>query len=432
MPDLFSAAGIRTLREAPADAGTGGYALLLRAGYLDRDPRWRPPGERLLADVERIVAEAVARAGAEPHAETVDRPPAGPGLLRDRAVRVVRSDPVRYDLALARLGLDTRTGDDGAVLASVPGAAEPVAVSPDCGWTGEARSVPSPTRPAPLVQPGPLRELDTPDTPTIAALAAAFDVPPAATLKNLLVLAGDEVVAVGVPGDREVDLDRLAAVLGPVRLFTEADFAARPELVRGYVGPQGLGLRYLADRRVGTGTGWVTGANAPGRHARDVVAGRDFAVDAYADLVVVADGDPCPRCGQPLRLERAVVLARPGEFAVSRAVAVIAEQHHDGRGLRWPREVSPYDVQVVPVGRGEQPALARDLAARLDSTGLRVLLDDRDASAGVKLTDAELLGVPWTVVVGRRAPDGVVEVRERATGESTESSLDDVIWAVTR
>jgi len=119
-------------------------------------------------------------------------------------------------------------------------------------------------------------------------------------------------------------------------------------------------------------------------------------------------------------------------IGVSRAVAVVAEQHHDERGLVWPREVSPYDVHVVPVGRGDQPAHARDLAERLEDTGLRVLLDDREASAGVKLTDAELIGVPWTVVVGRRVDEGVVEVRDRARRESSESRLDDVVWAVTR
>jgi prolyl-tRNA synthetase len=265
-----------------------------------------------------------------------------------------------------------------------------------------------------------------------------------------------------VPGDREVDLGRVEAVLGPVRLFEPADFAGRPELVRGYVGPQGMAgtaFRYLADRRVSPGTSWVTGANAPDRHARNVVAGRDFEVSDYLDAVVVVEGDPCPRCGEPLTLERGVEVGHvfqlgrkytdafgldvPGPdgapirptmgsygIGVSRAVAVIAEQHHDDRGLVWPREVSPWDVHLVPVGRGDQPAYARDLAGRLETTGLRVLLDDRDASAGVKLADVELIGVPHVVVVGRRAADGVVEVRNRATGETTESRMDDVIFAV--
>jgi len=340
----------------------------------------------------------------------------------------------------------------------------------ECGQCGYAANVEAVTATVPPVEGAghpPVEELDTPDTPTIETLAAQLGVPASATLKNLLVLAGDEVVAVGVPGDREVDLRRLEAFLAPapVRLLEAADFAARPELVRGYVGPQGLAgraFRYLADPRVAPGTAWVTGANAVDRHARNVVAGRDFTVGEYVDVVTVLAGDPCPRCGGPLALARGVEVGHvfqlgrkyadafgldvPGPddapvrltmgsygIGVSRAVAVVAEQHHDERGLVWPREVSPYDVQVVPVGRGEQPAYARDLAARLDATGLRVLLDDRpDASAGVKLTDAELLGVPTIVVVGRRAGEGVVEVRDRRTGSATEVTLDDVVLAVTR
>ena len=416
-----------------------------------------------------------------------DEPRPRSGLLRTR--EFVMKDSYSFDLTedglqasyaahreaylriFARLGIDVRVvaAVSGAMggsaseefLAPTPVGEDTFASCAACGYAANVEAVPSPTRSAPFAEPGPVQELDTPDTPTIEALAARLGVDASQTLKNLLVLAGSEVVAVGVPGDREVDLDRLAGVLGPVRLLAEADFAARPELVRGYVGPQGLAVRYLADRRVAPGTAWVTGANQPGTHARNVTVGRDFPVPEYADVVVVADGDPCPRCGAPLALERGVEVGHvfqlgrkytdafdldlPGPdgapvrptmgsygIGVSRAVAVIAEQHADDRGLVWPREVAPYDVQLVPVGRADQPAYARDLAARLEATGLRVLLDDRDASAGVKLTDAELLGVPWTVVVGRRAGDGVVEVRERATGESAETRMDDVVWAVTR
>jgi prolyl-tRNA synthetase len=419
-----------------------------------------------------------------------DEPRPRSGLLRAR--EFVMKDSYSFDLTddgltgsyaahreaylriFARLGLDVRvvSAVSGAMggseseefLAPTPVGEDTFASCSRCGYAANTEAVPSPRGSAPIAEPGPVEELDTPDTPTIETLAAAVGVPASATLKNLLVLAGDEVVAVGVPGDREVDLRRVEALLGPVRIFEAADFAVHPDLVRGYVGPQGLAghaFRYVADRRVSPGTSWVTGANREGRHARHVVAGRDFTVAEYADVVAVVDGDPCPRCTGPLALARGVEVGHvfqlgrryadafgldvPGPdgepvrltmgsygIGVSRAVAVIAEQHHDERGLVWPREVSPYDVQVVPVGRGDQPAHARDLAERLEDTGLRVLLDDREATAGVKLTDAELLGVPWTVVVGRRADEGVVEVRDRARGEATESRLDDVVWAVTR
>jgi prolyl-tRNA synthetase len=382
-----------------------------------------------------------------------------------------------YLRIFARLGLDVRvvSAVSGAMggsaseefLAPTPVGEDTFASCAECGYAANTEAVPSPRRTAPIAEPGPVEELDTPDTPTIETLAAHLGVPASATLKNLLVVAGDagdEVVAIGVPGDREVDLHRVEELLGPVRIFEAADFAAHPELVRGYVGPQGLAgraFRYVADPRVAPGTSWVTGANRPDTHAHNVVAGRDFTVSEYADVVTVVDGDPCPRCGGPLTLARGVEVGHvfqlgrkyadafgldvPGPdgtpvrltmgsygIGVSRAVAVIAEQHHDERGLVWPREVAPYDVELVPVGRGDQPAHARDLAERLADTGLRVLVDDRDATAGVKLTDAELIGVPWTVVVGRRADEGVVEVRDRARGGTSEVRMDDVVWAVTR
>jgi prolyl-tRNA synthetase len=419
-----------------------------------------------------------------------DEPRPRSGLLRTR--EFVMKDSYSFDLTdegleasyaahreaylriFARLGLDVRvvSAVSGAMggsaseefLAPTPVGEDTFASCARCGYAANTEAVPSPRRTAPVAEPGPVEELDTPDTPTIETLAAHLGVPASATLKNLLVVAGDDLVAIGVPGDREVDLRRVEALLGPVRIFEASDFAAHPELVRGYVGPQGLAgraFRYVADPRVWPGTSWVTGANRPDTHARNVVAGRDFTVSEYADVVTVVEGDPCPRCGGPLTLARGVEVGHvfqlgrkyadafgldvPGPdgtpvrltmgsygIGVSRAVAVIAEQHHDERGLVWPREVSPYDVEVVPVGRGDQPALARDLADRLADTGLRVLVDDREATAGVKLTDAELIGVPWTVVVGRRADDGVVEVRDRARGETSEARMDDVVWAVTR
>ena len=382
-----------------------------------------------------------------------------------------------YQRIFARLGIEHRivSAVSGAMggsvseefLAPTPVGEDTYVECGQCGYAANTEAVPSVPGPVPAVYPGPVRVLDTPDMPTIETLAAHLGVPAGATLKNLLVLVGDELVAVGVPGDREVDLHRVEAHFAPrpVRLLEAADFAARPELARGYVGPQGWAdrpFRYVADPRVARGTWWVTGANEPDRHARNVMVGRDFEVDDYVDVVVVLDGDRCPQCGGPLALARGVEVGHvfqlgrkyadafgldvPGPddapirltmgsygIGISRAVAVVAEQHHDERGLVWPREVSPYDVHVVPVGRGDQPAHARDLAARLEATGLRVLLDDRpDASAGVKLTDAELLGVPTVVVVGRRVGEGVVEVRDRRTGEATEVTLDDVVLAVTR
>ncbi|WP_330337500.1 proline--tRNA ligase [Streptomyces sp. NBC_00557] len=310
-----------------------------------------------------------------------------------------------------------------------------------------------------------LEEIPTPDTPTIETLAASLGVPASATLKNLLVKVDGEIVAVGVPGDREVDLDKVEAHFAPavVEMVTEADFAGRPDLVRGYVGPQGLGekVKYIADPRVAPGTAWITGANKEHTHAKNVVAGRDFEVDEYVDVVVVQEGDPCPKCGTGLKLDRAIeighifqlgrkytdalkldVLGQNGKpvrvtmgsygIGVSRAVAAIAEQSADEHGLVWPKEVAPADVHVVAAGKALQTELALDVAEKLAAAGVRVLVDDRaGVSPGVKFTDAELIGVPQILVAGRRSGEGVVELKDRKTGEREELTVEDAIARLT-
>jgi prolyl-tRNA synthetase len=314
---------------------------------------------------------------------------------------------------------------------------------------------------------------DTPDTPTIDTLVDHLNARPdlrrddrgwsaADTLKNVIVMLRHpdgtrEPLAIGVPGDRDVDLKRLEAQVGPAEAepFTDGDFAAHPELAKGYIGPGVLGtgkasgIRFLVDPRVVTGTRWVTGADEPGRHVLDLVAGRDFVPDGVLDVADVRDGDTCPVCGAALEIARGIelghifqlgrkyadalglaVLNQDGKqitvtmgsygIGVTRAVAAIAETTHDELGLCWPREVAPADVHIVIAAKpgGEEWATAERLAADAESQGVRVLLDDRDSvSPGVKFKDAELLGVPTIVVVGRRLADGVVEVRDRRSGD---------------
>ncbi|HEU4425347.1 MAG TPA: proline--tRNA ligase [Pilimelia sp.] len=317
---------------------------------------------------------------------------------------------------------------------------------------------------------------DTPDTPTIESLVEFANAralggrtgwTAADTLKNVVVTLTrpgadePELLVIGVPGDREVDPKRLAAAVAPATVEMFTDFASRSELVRGYIGPQvlaKLGVRYLVDPRVVPGTAWLTGANEPGRHATDVVCGRDFTPDGTIEAAEVRAGDPCPACGSgALAMRRGIEMGhifalgrrytdvfgldalgadgRPirvvmGSYGigVSRAVAAIAEQHHDGRGLCWPASVAPCDVHLIPAGSGPQLAAAAELGEQLSARGLRVLLDDRPGvSAGVKFTDAELLGMPRAVVVGRRLVEGYVELRGRATGERTEVPLDAIV-----
>ncbi|MFJ6842141.1 proline--tRNA ligase [Streptomyces griseoluteus] len=310
-----------------------------------------------------------------------------------------------------------------------------------------------------------LEEIPTPDTPTIETLAASLGVPASATLKNLLVKVDGEIVAVGVPGDREVDLGKVEEHFAPaaVELVTAEDFVGRPDLVRGYVGPQGLGekVKYIADPRVAPGTDWITGANKEHTHARNVVAGRDFEVDEYVDVVVVQEGDPCPKCGAGLKLDRAIeighifqlgrkyadalkldVLGQNGKpvrvtmgsygIGVSRAVAALAEQTADEHGLCWPKEVAPADVHVVAAGKALQTELALDVAEKLSAAGVRVLVDDRaGVSPGVKFTDAELIGVPQILVAGRRSADGVLELKDRRTGEREELTVEEALARLT-
>ncbi|MBU8832944.1 proline--tRNA ligase [Mycolicibacterium goodii] len=316
---------------------------------------------------------------------------------------------------------------------------------------------------------------DTPDAPTIATLVdwantaslPQFEgraVTAADTLKNVLlktrVPGGEwELLAVGVPGDREVDEKRLGAALEPAEfaLLDDADFAKYPFLVKGYVGPKALqdnGVRYLVDPRVVNGTAWITGADEPNRHVVGLVAGRDFTPDGTIEAAEVRDGDPSPdgagvltsargiEIGHIFQLGRkytdafaADVLGEDGKplrltmgsygIGVSRLVAVIAEQQHDELGLRWPSSVAPFDVHVVVANKDAGARTgAAELVADLDRLGHEVLFDDRQASPGVKFKDAELLGMPWIVVVGRGWADGVVELRNRFTGETREVAVD--------
>ena len=306
---------------------------------------------------------------------------------------------------------------------------------------------------------------DTGDTPTIATLvdwanAAGLGRPVTAadTLKNVMLKVrapgGDwELLAVGLPGDREVDDKRLGAALEPAdyALLDDADFAKYPFLKKGYIGPKALlanGVRYLVDPRVVDGTAWITGADESGKHVVGLVAGRDFVADGTIEAAEVRDGDPSPdgagelvsargiEIGHIFQLGRkytdafsADVLGEDGKpvrltmgsygIGVSRLVAVIAEQHHDDLGLRWPSTVSPFDVHLVIANKdAEARRGAEELAAELDRRGYEVLLDDRTASPGVKFKDAELLGVPWVVVVGRGWAEGAVELRNRFSGIS--------------
>jgi prolyl-tRNA synthetase len=345
--------------------------------------------------------------------------------------------------------------------------------------SGYAANVEAVTTPVPPERPmdglALAQVLHTPDTPTIdtlvdhlngAGLGRTFSA--ADTLKNVMVKMRQpgaqhwELLGVGIPGDREVDMKRLEASVYPaeVTLLDDADFVAHPFLAKGYIGPGALaanGVRYLVDPRIVRGTAWATGADRPDHHVVGLVCGRDFIPDGTVEAAQVRPGDPSPdgvgtlvaargiEIGHIFQLGRKFAdaftldaLGSDGKpiritmgsygIGVSRLVGAIAEQSHDVHGLVWPREVAPADVHVVVAGKdGTIGATAERLAAELDASGLRVILDDRPATPGVKFADAELIGVPTILVVGRGLASGVVETKDRATGERAEVPVDGAV-----
>lgn len=380
------------------------------------------------------------------------------------------------------IGEDTFVRSDGGYAANAEAVVTPVPAAVN------ASGVPAP------------QVVDTPDTPTIDSLVELCNSAyprqdgrtwtAADTLKNVVVALTHpdgtrELLVVGVPGDREVDMKRLEAAVAPaeVEMAGEADFAAHPELVPGYIGPSVIGpnspdrrvekhedgseiltgsVRYLLDPRIVDGTAWVTGANELKKHVLYLVKGRDFEADGTIEAAEVREGDPAPDGSGPLHLERGIevghifalgrkyakalgftVLDENGKaqvvtmgsygIGVSRVMAALAEANHDEAGLAWPIQVAPYHVQVLATGKDEAVfEAAGALASELDVAGVEVLYDDRrKVSAGVKFKDAELLGVPYIVVVGRDlASQGTVEVRDRRSGERWSVPVADAADAV--
>ena len=402
---------------------------------------------------------------------------------------------IAYQRIFERLGLDYRIAF--AVSGAMGGSASEEFLAPaangedtfvqcsNCDYTAntEAVEIAAPPKQDPSGHPESV-VLDTPDTPTIDTLVDRLNTldlgrsfTAADTLKNVVLKTRDpgaadwKLLVVGVPGDREVDLKRIAGQLEPVEVMQADadDLAEQPQLVRGYIGPQllaDIGVRYVVDPLVVPGSAWVTGANIEGKHAAHVVRGRDFEPAGELGAVEIRDGDRCARCGGELQIARGIEIGHifqlgrkyadafeldaqgpEGEsiritmgsygVGVSRAVAAIAEQTCDESGLVWPSSIAPYDVHIVPVGKAkpgeqsEQLNAAEQIARDLEAAGKHVLLDDRNATAGEKFADADLLGMPTIVVVGKALADGQVEVKDRRSGERSKVDLADLIATLT-
>ena len=344
-------------------------------------------------------------------------------------------------------------------------------------------SLPVDGQPAPVV-------FDSPNTPTILTLVDHVNEHQprtdrawraADTLKNVVLALTNldgtrELVVVGMPGDREVEVKRAEVAFAPaeVEAATESDFAKHPKLVKGYIGPWSAegpvlgedspsGIRFLVDPRVVDGTAWVTGANLDQKHVLSLVAGRDFVADGVIDISDVRAGDPAPDGSGPVELARGMeighvfqlgrkyaealglkVLDENGKLVtvtmgsygigVTRILAILAEDNNDGKGLVWPAAVAPFDVHVLATGKDAAVFdAAETVVAALEASRFDVLYDDRPKlSPGVKFADAELIGVPKIVIAGRGVADGIVEIWDRATGDRTSVPIDGVVAALGR
>ncbi|GAA0230958.1 proline--tRNA ligase [Saccharothrix mutabilis subsp. mutabilis] len=394
---------------------------------------------------------------------------------RDAYIRIFDRLGMEYVIVSATSGAMGGSASE-EFLAVAPTGEDTFVRSTGSDYAANVEAVTTPAPPEQSIEDKPQAQVHhTPNTPTIeslvdflnaAGLGRTFTA--ADTLKNVLVkltqpgAKESTLLAIGVPGDREVDFKRLEAAVSPaeVSMLEESDFAKNSFLVKGYIGPGALqanGVRYLVDPRVVRGTAWVTGADKADHHVVDLVQGRDFTPDGVIDVAEVREGDPSPdgqgvlvaargiEIGHIFQLGRkyadAFALDALGPdskpiritmgsygIGVSRLVAAIAEQSHDDRGLIWPRNVAPFDLHVVVAGKDEALAAGGEkLAGELSAAGLKVLLDDRKASPGVKFADAELIGVPTIVVVGRGLANGVVEVKDRRSGERVEVAVDEVV-----
>ena len=326
-------------------------------------------------------------------------------------------------------------------------------------------------------------EIVTPGASTIATLVEAVNKAApspggewtaADTLKNVVLAVTQpggerELLVIGLPGDREVDMKRVQAALEPaeVEIATAEDLEAYPELVPGYIGPQAIGPqsqrsadadppapRYLLDPHVARGSRWITGANSRDVHVVGLVYGRDFEADGRIEAAEVRAGDEAPDGSGPLEIARGIeighifqlgrkyadalglsVLDVNGKsrvvtmgsygIGITRVLAALAEENHDEKGLAWPVQVAPAQVHIVATGKDDAVfSAAQELAEALDADGIEVLLDDRrKVSAGVKFADFELLGVPFGVIVGKGLAEGNIEIRERK-GETTVLPLE--------
>lgn len=335
-----------------------------------------------------------------------------------------------------------------------------------CGYAANTERAEMASAPAGRAEtPAALETVHTPHVTKVEDVARFLGVDTARLIKTLLFEAEGDVVAVLVPGDRDVNEEKVKSAAGRADydLATAATVERMTHAPVGFAGPVGLsGVRIIADERLRGGVNLIAGANQADHHLRNVSLERDTTITAYADLIAVRAGDACPRCGEPLVLTRGIEVGQIFQLGtkysdsmnatyldvdgvrkpfimgcygigVTRTVAAAIEQHHDIHGIRWPAGIAPYDVHLLPVNVADEAikALTAEYRDALLAAGHSILEDDRDERAGVKFKDADLLGFPVRITIGDRAvKNGAAEVRDRRTGVVTNVSVADIRAAV--
>jgi prolyl-tRNA synthetase len=342
----------------------------------------------------------------------------------------------------------------------------------DCGYAANEEAAETVIVRTPAVtEPKPMEKVHTPGLRSIADLAAAFKVSEHDTVKTMVAvvdepLSGDDgrLVFFLVPGDRELNPVKAEWAVPGARLLTDEEFAAR-KLPKGSLGPvtPPAGTMVVADSSLEREVSWNVGANEDDYHFFGAMPRRDFEVEIWADLVVAAPGDLCPRCGAVLQGARGIEVSQVFQLGtkyseslgatftdengeekhflmgcygvgVSRSMAAVVEQYSDDAGITWPVTVAPLEVAVLPLAAdGEVAEVGERLWRELADAGVEVVIDDRDERAGVKFADADLIGWPWQVVVGRKGlAEGAIELKDRATGERSSVPLADAVAHVAK
>ena len=375
-----------------------------------------------------------------------------------------------YGRICDRLGLMWRpvAADSGQIGGSVTtefmalaDSGEAALVFCECGWAANVEVAATVVRRADAPGQRELEKVHTPDAHTITEVASFFEVEAADTVKTMAGrLADGRLIFLCIPGDRELNPIKADRIAPGLTLLEEAEFAT-VGIPKGSLGPVHTpeGTMVVADRSLENTGAWIVGANEDGYHLRGAAAGRDFSVDEWADLVVAEPGDGCPACDGRLTAARGIEVSQVFQLGtkysesmgatytdesgaehpflmgcygvgITRSVAAVIEQHHDTDGIAWPMSVAPLEVAVIPLQLDDDTVhpTAERLWQELADAGVEVIIDDRDERAGVKFADADLIGWPLQVIVGKRGlADGVIELKYRATQERSTVPVDEAL-----